>query len=122
MRAKPRQKQFSLRPRLRVLRGRETALGPGRIELLELIADAGSLRSAAEHMGMSYMKAWKIVHSLNRHFRPALVEIVRGGKNGGGAKVTATGQEVVRAYRRMEVEAEKAVASTWKGLRGLLQN
>jgi len=111
----------SLRPRLRVSRGREIALGPGRVDLLELIAETGSLRAAANRMDMSYMRAWTLVKSLNRCFREPLVEVSRGGKLGGGAKLTLTGRNVIGLYRRMEKESERAVKQSWTGLQRYLR-
>src|SRR5436190_23585764 len=85
----------SVRPRLRIMCGSEIALGPGRVDLLEFIRETGSLRAAAERMGISYMRAWQLVKYTNRCFNTPLVEVVRGGKTGGGAKLTKTGQSVV---------------------------
>jgi molybdate transport system regulatory protein len=110
-----------LRPRMRVLCNGEIALGPGRVDLLERIAETGSLRAAAAGLGMSYMRAWTMLKSLNARFRSPLVEVARGGKTGGGAKVTKTGREVIERYRRMEKESQGAVEQTWKGLRKLLR-
>src|SRR5436190_3906502 len=50
-----------LRPRLRVLRGQEIVLGPGKADLLDAIARTGELRRAAGELNMSYMRAWKLV-------------------------------------------------------------
>jgi len=44
-------------PRIRIIFGRDIALGPGKVELLEHIVRTGSLRKAAEAMEMSYMRA-----------------------------------------------------------------
>ena len=38
---------------------RGTFLGPGPVELLELIEDTGSISQAARQMQMSYKKAWR---------------------------------------------------------------
>ena len=110
----------ALRPRLRVLCKGETALGPGRVDLLEFIAKTGSLRSAARRMGMSYMRAWKLVKSSNARFRPDLVEVSRGGKSGGGATLTRSGREAVALYRQMEAQTKHAVQEPWLKLRRLL--
>ncbi len=40
-------------PRLRILIGAATALGPGKVDLLESIAETGSISAAARTMGMS---------------------------------------------------------------------
>ncbi len=113
--------RVAVRPRWRVMCGSEVALGPGRVELLEHIAETGSLRLAAARMDMSYMRAWTIVKSLNGSFRMPLVEASRGGKSGGGARLTDAGRKVVASYRKMEKQSENAVRETWRKLRGLLR-
>src|SRR5262245_5104536 len=60
-------------PRLRVLCGEDVALGPGKVDLLVLIDQTGSIREAAERMGMSYMRAWKLVKTMNACFKEPLV-------------------------------------------------
>jgi len=112
---------IALLPRLRVVCRGETALGPGRIDLLEWIAQTGSLRAAAQEMEMSYMRAWTLVKSLNSWFREPLVEVTRGGRTGGGAKLTPLGRKVVTLYRRMESESRKVASQPWKDLRKLLK-
>jgi molybdate transport system regulatory protein len=100
--------------------GSEIALGPGRIDLLELIHETGSLRAAAERMGISYMRAWQLVKYTNRCFTAPVVEVVRGGKSGGGAKLTDSGRRTLAAYRRMEKQCYRAMQPSWAGLRKLL--
>ena len=36
-------------------------MGPGRADLLEGIAETGSIAEAAKRMGMSYKRAWSLV-------------------------------------------------------------
>jgi len=111
----------SVLPRLRVMCGRDAALGPGRIQLLELIGETGSLRSAAARMGMAYMTAWMHVRALNRRFRSPLVVAKRGGKAGGGAVLTEMGQQVVAVYRRMEQASHAAIQEGFREFRTLLR-
>ena len=111
----------SVVPRLRVLCGRDPAMGPGRIQLLELIGETGSLRSAATRMGMAYMTAWMHVKALNRRFRSPLVVAKRGGKTGGGAALTEMGQKVVALYRRMEEESRAAIQEGFREFQTLLK-
>ena len=112
---------FRVRPRLRIMRGEEIALGPGRADLLELIASTGSLRSAAKRMGVSYMRAWQLIKYTNQCFRDPVVEAVRGGRTGGGARLTAVGLKAVALYRRMEKESERAARLPWAELKRLLK-
>ena len=92
-------------------------MGPGRVELLELIGETGNLRAAALKMGVSYMRAWNLVKYTNRCFSQPLVEAIRGGRTGGGAKLTEVGQEVVSEYREMEKESQKAILRTGAAIR-----
>ena len=47
--------------------------------------------------------------NLNRRFRSPLVVSKRGGKAGGGAVLTKTGQRVVALYHRMEAQSHAAI-------------
>ena len=109
-----------LRPRLRVVRGEEVLLGPGMARLLEEIGRTGSLRLAADEMGMSYMHAWQLVRTMNGAFREPLVTLERGGAGHGGARLTERGSEVLSLYGEMEAGARRAVQGPWRRLRRLL--
>jgi molybdate transport system regulatory protein len=103
-------------PRIRVVRGRDVALGPGKVELLEHIAQTGSLRKAAAEMDMSYMRAWTLVQTMNRCFKKPVVVTKRGGAEGGAALLTETGETVLALYRRMEAQSLLATRSLQKEL------
>jgi molybdate transport system regulatory protein len=109
-----------LKPRLRVVRDGEVLLGPGMAALLEAIGRNGSLRVAAEELGMSYMHAWGLVQTMNRGFRAPLVALSRGGAGRGGARVTELGGEVLALYGEMEAEARRALDGRWRRLKRLL--
>jgi molybdate transport system regulatory protein len=111
----------SVLPRLRVMCGPDAALGPGRVQLLELIGETGSLRSAALRMGMAYMTAWKHVKTLNGRFRSPVVVAKRGGKAGGGAVLTEMGRKVVALYHRMEERSHAAIQEGFREFQGLLR-
>jgi len=109
-----------LRPRMRVLRGDDIALGPGKVDLLALIGETGSIREAAERMGMYYMRAWTLIKTMNACFCETLVVASRGGKGRGGAVLTETGRSALEFYRELEVRSLKACAGIWRRLRKLL--
>ncbi len=102
--------------RYRVYRGEEIVLGPGKAELLGLIAETGSLSEAARRMDMSYNRAWLHVKVMNESFAAPLVNSSRGGAGKGGAELTAAGREVLDLYRHLEIEAAKATAATQRAL------
>jgi molybdate transport system regulatory protein len=87
-----------------------SALGPGKVRLLELIADTGSIRKAAASMKMSYRKAWLLLQALEGTFGRPLVETATGGAQGGGASLTALGKTVVTRYRNLGQEAVRSGA------------
>ena len=116
-----RPKKPELQPRLRVLLSGEIALGPGKAELLGYIAETGSISEAASRIGMSYMRAWTLVQTMNACFREPLVVAARGGKERGGASVTPSGRKALELYRRMEEQSSAAVEATWTQLRALLK-
>src|SRR2546423_11371178 len=84
---------------LRVLGRRAAALGPGKAELIERIAEAGSISAAARAMGMSYRRAWQLVEALNRDFRAPVIETAIGGRRGGGARGTPFGERPLGEFR-----------------------
>ncbi len=107
--------------RLRVVLGRDIAIGPGKADLLEGIAVAGSISAAARRLAMSYKRAWLLVDTMNRCFRTPLVEAAKGGQSGGGARLTALGEEVLRRYRSMEARAARGAARDLAVLKGSLR-
>jgi molybdate transport system regulatory protein len=111
----------ALVPRLRVVSQGEIALGPGKCDLLEAIAEHGSLANAARSLEMSYMRAWQLLRTMNAAFRSPLVELERGGRKGGGARLTAAGHEVLRLYREMERASLRATETAWRRLRRRLR-
>lgn len=96
-------------PRIRILFGSVVALGPGKVDLLEAIAETGSISAAARAMKMSYRRAWTLVDAMNKCFCSDLVSTATGGQGGGGAAVTDLGMEVLARYRAIEAKAARSV-------------
>ena len=96
---------------LRVLGKRAPAMGPGKAELIERIAETGSISAAARSMGMSYRRAWQLVEALNRDYRQRVIDTAIGGMRGGGARVTPFGKKVLALFRAMEAKASAAIAA-----------
>jgi molybdate transport system regulatory protein len=107
--------------RLRVSKGADIAVGPGKIDLLEAIARTGSITAAARSLGMSYRRAWLLVDTMNRCFRGPVVDAETGGRRGGGTRLTTLGAEVVRRYRRIETRAARSGAADIAALTRLLR-
>ena len=74
--------------------------GDGKLTWLELIERTGSLRAAAEALGMSYRGLWGRLREMERRLGIPLVARKVGGHGGGGTQLTAAAGDLVRRYRR----------------------
>lgn len=109
-------------PQLRLNLEPGNAFGPGKAAILAGIRDTGSIAASGRRMGMSYKRAWMLTDALNRQFRAPLVTAAKGGAQGGGAKLTELGVEVLDRYQRMEARAAKSVATDFAALRSLVMS
>lgn len=105
-----------LQVRARLFHGEEIAMGPGKLELLDAIAETGSISAAARKMSMSYRRAWLLVDTMNRCFKSPLVSSTAGGAQGGGASVTVLGESVREAYRALQADLDQAAVTHFKVL------
>ncbi len=96
---------------LRIDLSDQGAIGPGKIRLLELVGESGSISAAGRAMKMSYRRAWMLIDELNRCFRSPVVETQLGGARGGGAVLTSLGHDLIARYRMIERAATKASAA-----------
>ncbi len=102
--------------RLRIYRDERIAIGPGKVALLEAIAETGSISAAARQLGMSYRRAWILVDEVNRSFNSPAVDTATGGAHGGGAALTRFGTGLVTRYRALERTARMAAAADIRAL------
>jgi molybdate transport system regulatory protein len=102
--------------RLRLDFGPSSALGPGKIALLEEIALGGSLSHAALELGMSYRRAWALLQDLGRAFGEPVAITSVGGRAGGGAQLTPFAHRLIAAYRAVESKAASAAAEEFAGV------
>lgn len=94
-------------------------MGPGKAALLDAIAQTGSISAAGRLLGMSYRRTWLLVDTMNRCWAEPLVSTATGGKQGGGARVTAFGEAVRADYAAWEARLAAAAAGTEPLLAGL---
>jgi molybdate transport system regulatory protein len=84
--------------------------GKDRIALLAAIGEQGSITAAARAVGISYKAAWDAIDAMNNSAGEALVVRAAGGKGGGGTRLTARGEQLIRTYRALEDEHRRFVA------------
>lgn len=97
-------------------------MGPGKADLLQGIAEEGSISAAGRRMKMSYKRAWMLVEEMNAAFRALLVESSRGGASGGGARLTDAGEAVLAHYRKLESITLEQGAVEISGIKKLLKD
>jgi len=81
-----------------------------RLELLRRVGAHGSISQAARSAGVSYKAAWQAIHTLTNLAGQPLVESSVGGAGGGGARLTAAGEQLLRAAGQMEAARRTVLA------------
>lgn len=109
------------RTRFRVQVKHAVAIGPGKADVLQAIAETGSIAESGRRLGMSYQRVWSLVRAMNGDFIEPLVLTQRGGSAGGGAALTSTGAEALAIYRAIERDAERAVTKRLPQLLALIR-
>lgn len=87
---------------------RDDMIGSGKIDLLRLISETGSISAAAREMGCGYRRAWFLLETLQRCFRAPLTVTTRGGP--GGTQLTALGRELLDRHTAHEAEINSVSA------------
>ncbi|WP_267927211.1 winged helix-turn-helix domain-containing protein [Desulfolithobacter dissulfuricans] len=91
-------KGLACRGRIWLQKNGATFLGTGRVVLLERIREHGSIAKAARSMEMSYKHAWDLVDSMNRQAGEPMVVTSKGGRGGGGTRLTECGEKAIAAF------------------------
>lgn len=92
----------------------EGVFGDGKFRLLRAIEACGSLRGAADKLGISYRKAWGDLKKAERILAVQLIEKKRGGLSGGSTVLTESGQRWVRAFSRFRTSIENHTNEEFK--------
>jgi molybdate transport system regulatory protein len=87
----------------------EYVLGPGRVELLRFVEELGSLRKAAQRVGMSYRWAWGRINDMEKALGVFL--LAQDPESGGKAKtLTPEARELLAWYNAIEKEMKRVFA------------
>jgi molybdate transport system regulatory protein len=90
--------------------GGQVVLSRWRVELLQAIEDTGSISAAAQRMKVEYQRAWQKLAEMEKGLGVALVERRTGGVGGGGARLTAAGQDYVARFGRFAAGVDDVIA------------
>lgn len=78
--------------------------GRGRVELLQLVDELGSLSKAAKQLGMSYRGAWGKIKKAERIAGETLVDA--SGTKRDGYSLTPAGRELVQRFQQWYADVE----------------
>jgi molybdate transport system regulatory protein len=85
-----------------------------RYKLLQLIAEKGSLKAAAEEMKISYRKAWGDLKKAEELLGYELIIRHRGGKAGGESLLTDKAIKLLEAYHALHTRMDDAVEKAYE--------
>jgi molybdate transport system regulatory protein len=97
-------------------------IGPGKVAVLEAIAQSGSISGAGRVLHISYRRTWELVEDLNATLGAPVVQTSAGGSGGGGASLTELGQAVVSNYRAIEADCGAAAKKHLAALQRAARN
>lgn len=100
---------MEIRSKLWIEVGGLPVFGRGRRFLLNAIDRHGSINQAAREINISYRKAWGYIKAMEERLGIRLIERRAGGKNGGGAVLTAEAREFLEKYEALEKGIQELV-------------
>ncbi len=95
---------------------REDMVGGGKLELLRIVGETGSISSAAKIMGLDYKRAWFLLDTLQRCFKNPLFLTNRGGGSSGGTSLTELGIQLIEKFNKTDTEVKKVTSEFLKWL------
>ena len=113
MRRSPRPRSLGVKAKFWLTIGPRTLFGEGKADLLEAVDRLGSLRSAAQSMGMSYRHAWGLLRELDLAAGFAFLEHSGTGPRS-RLRLTDDGRQFIAAYRRFRAPLGKVVEARFR--------
>jgi molybdate transport system regulatory protein len=92
----------------------EVLVGNGKVGLLKMIDEMGSIQKAAERNGMSYRHAWGMIRKIEKRAGFKFVETHVGGKDGGSAKLTPQGNEFLVQFSSFRKGLDAVIEKKFK--------
>lgn len=103
--------EFSVRFRPVVEVGGEAVLDGVLAEILKGVERHGSILKAARAAGIPYSRAWDAITRAERILGARLLEARRGGRGGGGARLTPLARRLLEVYDAAKAKLESCLGS-----------
>ncbi|MCL2437110.1 MAG: NTP transferase domain-containing protein [Clostridiales bacterium] len=105
----------TIRPEAKIrLLGEKEFFGPGTLLLLNLTQETGSLKQAAQQMGVSYSKALKMIAGMENQLGYTILESRQGGSGGGSSIITKRGLDFMKRYEAFESECNERIKGAFE--------
>ena len=91
-----------------------------RLEVLRRVGQTGSISQAARDAGISYKAAWQAIETLTNLSGLPLVDRSVGGNGGGGARITAQGQQLLALADELALARAQVLVRLGHGQPGVL--
>lgn len=88
--------------------------GLGPLQLLQKVGELGSLKKAADSMGLSYHKALRMIKAAEDGFGCSLMDKKIGGERGGGSTLTPAAWAVMEQYQHYCQELDRCAAQLFQ--------
>ena len=90
--------------------------GDGKAALLSHIEKTGSIKKAAQLMGISFRHAWGYIDAIERRLDKKMLVRHRGGRYGGGSELTEEASELVKRFQKLNTCIKKYTDEKFKQL------
>ncbi len=92
--------------------------GEGKSQLLKAVDQAGSINKASQKMGISFRHGWGYITAIEERLGFKLVERSRGGKCGGGSRLTPEARSLIEKYDELKGIVDRLTDAKFKEVFG----
>jgi len=82
-------------------------MGPRYLRFLDAVARTGTIRAAGRVVGWSYRTCLNRIREMERVLGARVLATTRGGRAGGGARLTPEARRLLRVFSRWQREVER---------------
>jgi molybdate transport system regulatory protein len=93
-------------------------MGPNYLKFLEAVEEHGTILEAGRVVGWSYRTCLNRLRRMEQVMGGVVLETQRGGRSGGGARLSPQASRLVRLFRRWERESERAIKAAFAATLG----
>ena len=96
----------------------EVVMSIWRAQLLQAVAETGSINAAATQLHIHYRTAWQKIHEMETRLGQKLITTQTGGKQGGGATLTPAALDYLEKFTRFSQQIEAHIQEQYQALFG----